>query len=434
MENRYNYFLISPNNSELYLISECYINDCFYRAIHKLEKNNIDIEKINCDKEFKNAKYEYIKRDFEIEEENIFINLNCNIEFDNGDKVNFTINKKFIKEEIYKSQFDYLDKLDNKFLMKYINIYLNILKDDSKFVNDNINNLFELNKIIEKNIVKKNSIKPNDYTIKNKMDINTIISFAQSFLNENNINIDINRLIEDGSINFIDDIKNENRQGVSYYKDNKKMIDVNNSNNILELCILIHELMHYYNQPDDNVRSEASEYLTEAVSYGYELILLDKFLDSEYREDAEFIYYNIVFSLGHLSFDLYSPLLSLKIFLENGKLKKEEIEKYLQLENYIDEMKKFIMNKKKFSSSVWNMIGYYLGMYNYIEYKKDNKFKEKLLEFNNSINNKNIKECLKIIGINNLSDIFDKCINNLDEYINNFNIEKNNKQLVKKLI
>ena len=42
------------------------------------------------------------------------------------------------------------------------------------------------------------------------------------------------------------------------------------------------------------------------------------------------------------------------------------------------------------------------------EYKKDNKFFNKIEKLNNSINNKSFNECLNIIDIKDLNDLVDK--------------------------
>ena len=51
----------------------------------------------------------------------------------------------------------------------------------------------------------------------------------------------------------------------------------------------------YINLPKDNKRSFASEYLTEVISYSFELIAIDKFIKTDYEKDAIVILKNIFY-------------------------------------------------------------------------------------------------------------------------------------------
>lgn len=257
--------------------------------------------------------------------------------------------------------------------------------------------------------------------LKNKMSFDEILKYAKQFFISYNINIDLDELIKDETIIFLDSDINESRHGSSYYDklNNKRMISLVKREDILLLAVLIHEIMHYYNQPKDNNRNFSSEYLTEVISYCYELIAVDKFLNSRYEEDAITILKNTFYSLMYCAFYMYSPILAMCIYKNNNeKITKEEIEKTFKFESFKKEIITYINKRNLLSKDLWNLIGYYLAIYCFMEYKKDNSFINNLSELNNLINEKNIEQCLAIINIDGIDEIGSKAINNLDEYSN----------------
>ena len=83
-------------------------------------------------------------------------------------------------------------------------------------------------------------------------------------------------------------------------------------------AVLVHEIIHYINQPEDDNRNYVSDYLTEAVSYSYELMFLDSFLKSDYKEDALSIMQSLAYSMKQAVFSAFSPAFSLKLYKLNN--------------------------------------------------------------------------------------------------------------------
>ena len=416
----YNYILCKYN-SDLILIMECFKNNTYYRIDFKIE-NNLKIVYFTSDRKKQDTiEYEFSKNKITDEKDILKIDSEITIKFENGENIKFNIKKEFNKsKEIYTSRYDAIDKLDDEFTIKYINdlIKTGQLFANHKFIIDNAENLFKLIKSTEKKQVENQNIK-----IEQKMKIEKIIKYASEFFKENKIDIDINELIKNKVIEFENPKENNNSHGKSYFdKETKqKLINVVNNNNLLTLAVLVHEIMHYLNQPNDDNRNETSEFLTEAISYSIELILIDKFLETEYKNDALYIMKKTLYSSLKAAYYSYSPILSICIYKNNEeKITKEKIEEFLKFEIYKKEMQEFIKNRSNLSFNIWNLIGYYLAIYNYIEYKKDSKHIEKIKELNNNINEKTFEECLKIIDIDNFQELIEKGLNNIDEYINKF--------------
>lgn len=419
-------------NDGLFLTYEIYKDQNYYRFDFKIENNRLNIIYISTNKEeFKEIEFNFSDNKAYIENNILNLDIKGNFKFYDGDSLDIEINNKFdLNKPINISRYDIFDKLNEKFTIKYIENLINSkqLYGNKEFVLNNIENIFEIIKIIDKKRYTQTIYNPT--TPINKDDA---IKMAQDFLYKNNINVNIKELIDNNTLSFKKEYNDIDEYGSSSFdkEQNKKIISVNETNNLLMPIVLVHEILHYTNQPDDNKRSDASEFLTEAVSYSYELIFLDDLLESEFKEDAIRSINNVLHSLTVCAFDNYSPTLSIKLMKENKKLDKNKIEEKLPIQDYINEMRKCIMNKRIIAKEVWTLIGYFLAIYNYIEYKKDNNFINKLYKLNNSLNEKTFLECLSIIDINSMDDILNKCMNNLDEFGNFINNSINFEELEK---
>ena len=154
----------------------------------------------------------------------------------------------------------------------------------NSFVLDEIENLWNLsNYIYYKYVEVIKNIKFEKYDF-SYVSLEENISLAQQFLDKHNIKISIKELIANGNIVF-KIIDEKIKDGKSYYdKDNKKMIEIYLHNNIIDSCILIHEIMHYLNQPESK-RNFVSDLLTESLSYGMEFIYIEELKQIKYSND-----------------------------------------------------------------------------------------------------------------------------------------------------
>ena len=134
------------------------------------------------------------------------------------------------------------------------------------FILDEIENLWNLsNYIYYKYVEVIKNIKFEKYDF-SYVSLEENISLVQQFLDKYHMNISIKELIESGILIFkkIDKNASITRVGTSYYdKDKKRIIEIYLNDNITDGCVLIHEVMHYLNQPESR-RNFVRDLLTES--------------------------------------------------------------------------------------------------------------------------------------------------------------------------
>lgn len=417
--------LIKGQDDKLYLSCDIYDNGIFNRVDFEIDCEKLKV--VYVDTEMENVSkisYHLTADHVTIHNDEITILLDATFKCNEEYSFDIKFNQTFDLRNLSKTRYDIFEQLDHKFSLYYIKAALKSkqLYANYSFIYDNVDEILEFVHMMEKPRI--NFFCNNQHI---RYDLSEGIKNAQDFLDEMNIQININDLISDGTITFKDGLEPEMEHGRSTFDQerNKKVIYVYQTNDLAMVAVLIHELIHYYNQPIDNNRTMASDFLTEVTSYGYELIFVDRYLSGKYQSDAEDMFRWVIHSLRWNSFCTYAPIFSLKLYKEN-KLTMEEIEKKMPVEKYVQEMKHFMKKGQLISSNLWNIIGYYLAIYSYMEYKKNPCFSENLLELNDSMNHKSFMECLKTIHLNSMDDVFTKGIIHLEEYADFVNkFEKN---------
>ena len=298
-----------------------------------------------------------------------------------------------------------------------------ILLGNSNFIYDNFEKVYDLAHRLSKieNRIKLDKNNSNTY---NYIKTDISIDRVQDFLRKNNFNLDIRKLVKNGSILFIEanNWTSKTSDGYSYYdyENKRKMIDIKNTNDIRTMEVLIHEIMHYINQPEKDNRSFTSDFLTETISYTYELIFLDELLNEEYREDVIKIMKYKIDDILHVIYEMSSILLTIKLYKKN-KFNKEKIEEKIQFNDYIEEMKLIIKNDRNLLKLTWYLVGFSLSISNFICYKEDNSYIDKIHLLNDNLNTKSLDECFKILDINSYEEYLDKVLINIDKYQEYFN-------------
>lgn len=298
----------------------------------------------------------------------------------------------------------------NNLLLDNIKIFLNIcyFLDDELF---NYLNEFELN--FSK--ITKNSFLEN-------------IELIKKFYQENNIDFDVDKTINLGTIeSFTTDtnsvIKNGYFnvlfEGINYMEDNHKSIFLYNNGLITDSIVLVHELSHLRNQFSD--RNQISNLLTESIAFAEQLIYIDYLKKYGYEYESEkfkLLELNNFYSLLYKAF----PILGLYLVYEKTAVVSKENYKLIfgNSDNYTYCTKKFMEiisnNKNEFFHICQYLLASLLSIYMYISYKDNKDFMKKIKLLNDNLNEFSLEKCLNTIGL--------ECIDN------NF-FTKNNKEKIK---
>lgn len=284
-----------------------------------------------------------------------------------------------------------------------------------KFIIDNIENLWNLTNYIGHSYSKyteKNYQTKKEYT---SINLDETIKLAQQFLTKYNFNINIRQMLENGTLNLnkntskiTNDFYGTITDGtINYDKNNKIIITINLEETIYDSIILIHELIHYLNQPQDK-RNEVSDLLTEAISYGAELIFCEDLKNTQYENVRDIHFKTIEKFLYKYAYNIYYIYKIIYLYKQTGDITEEKYNLIFNDNQYQNTMQKFdeyVENQGSIFHDTWYLFGVPLAIYLLEEYRIDNNNIQYLHILNENINNKTLNECLKLIKIDNF-DIF----------------------------
>ena len=299
----------------------------------------------------------------------------------------------------------------------------------NSFILDEIENLWNLsNYIYDKyiDVIKDINFQPHNFSY---VSLEENISLAQQFLDKNNINVSIKELIANGNIIFkkIDDKTAKSKDGTSYYdKDNKRVIEIYLNNNVIDSCILIHEIMHFLNQPESK-RDFVSDLLTESLSYGMEFIYIEELKQIKYSNDLNIFMKFVVPTILKCMDKVYYCYKLILLYKKEKDISLETYNKVFKDNNYektIDRFEEYVKEHNLVVRDTWNVLGFPIAIYILETYKKDNDFIKILMEYNKAINEKSYQECLDIIGLNIDTEFIDKIKSSTNSFLESLSSQK----------
>lgn len=240
-----------------------------------------------------------------------------------------------------------------------------------------------------------------------KLTLNECINIIQSFFDKYSINLDIEKLIKDGTIEFISEAKKDKFNGSlitghSCFDENGKRKIYIFFDGTFESCLtLIHELLHYLNQPEDK-RSFTNHLLTESISYGGELILLENLRGTIYEKDRNIYLNSFSYLLRRFSYYTYYVYKIILLYKRRHGINRTLYDEEFgdgEYEKTLEEFEKFVKEKKSIMKDTFYIICFPLSIYFLNEYSKDENFIYTLLKFSDSINKLDLWECLRLVGI-----------------------------------
>ena len=299
----------------------------------------------------------------------------------------------------------------------------------NSFILDEIENLWNLsNYIYDKyiDVIKEINFEPHNFLY---VSLEENISLAQQFLDKHNINVSIKELIANGNIIFkkIDDKTAKSKDGTSYYdKDNKRVIEIYLNNNVIDSCILIHEIMHFSNQPESK-RDFVSDLLTESLSYGMEFIYIEELKQIKYSDDLNIFMKFVMRMICKCMDKVYYCYKLILLYKKEKDISLETYNKVFKDNNYektIDCFEEYVKEHNLVVSDTWNVLGFPIAIYILETYKKDKSIIKKLMEYNKAINEKSYQECLSIIGLNIATEFIDKIKSSTSSFLDLLSSQK----------
>ncbi len=300
---------------------------------------------------------------------------------------------------------------------------------NNSFVIDNIEYLWYYVKRVDRlfHKISRENIKKIEYT---KLETKQIIDISQKFLDNHKIKINIKALIDKGILVIVNKEKPKNeyydtiQDGIIHYDKEKDKIKIELllENSIFDCGVLIHELMHYLNQPKEN-RNIVSDLLTEAVSYSTEMIFYEDMKDS-YLNDYNKTYYGFIRTLNakiYYSYYIYKIIYLYKIKKDINEELYKEVFNDEYYEETIEAFEKYASNRNQIFKDTWNVISLPLTTYIIEKYNNKEIQFDSIIEFSDSINDKSIEECIKIVGIDSRDDFCIKTIEAVEKGIEHFN-------------
>lgn len=257
--------------------------------------------------------------------------------------------------------------------------------------------------------------------------IKEIIDLSQNFFDDHDIKLDIKKLIKNKTLTLnykvnkkTDDFLEMVSDGISYYdKDNERKVEVDIGHNIYDSIIIVHELMHYLNQPNKK-RNFVSDLLTEAISYGAELIFCEDLKGTTYNVDrilyfklAQKTMYNYMFSMH----PIYKIVLLYKNKNDLSEKSYHELFGDDEYKKTIEKFEKYVSLKKNIIRDTWYVLGLPISIYILTEYQKESNFILKLKNTSDSINNLSLKDCLVVLGFQDKQDFINKIKCSTEEFI-----------------
>lgn len=315
------------------------------------------------------------------------------------------------------------------------------LKDFFAYYDDNIIDNLEyflyLGEDIEKiiNNLKINNATLDSYSkVMNICKIQDVFEFVNKYNKKFNINLDINKLINDGIIDF-DSLEYEKM--VSKRRDECVELDgrccsdgnsiiVRNYGSLSDAVTLIHELSHYKEIP--NKSNKTRFWFTEALAITEELIAVDELNDIDLKLFC--FYFRLLYTKQCLR-NLNGILPIMIVFQKIGDVSKEsykcifkcdyydeDIKVFLNYINYyLEKNKKFGLNTPVFEQLVMELkyvIGYMVAISLYKKYKLDNNYMNEIQNLHKLINELDVNDFIDRMnistGIEDISEI-------LKEYI-----------------
>lgn len=337
-----------------------------------------------------------------------------------------------------------IEKSVNTFLKSFFDVTYN----DNKILFNNMQNIYVLIEFLYYNI-QYLDIDNKDFRHSKKIEFQEATKLIEDFYKSIDVAFKFDNILKDETFHIIktnnseDATFNELTYGNNNYiriKDNngiktiKRKINVYNNNLLTDSIIWVHEISHYKNQPPEK-RGEVNNILTELIAFTEELIYTDYLEQIGYEEETKMFRIEEYNNLTHCIIKSHFMIRIALLYFKTKKVSKGNYKLlYNEDEDYEYSIKGFNTEILKDQNILFTLLYYSVAIIsfnNYIEYKKDYTFLDKLKKLNKEImiDNISLEDALKIINIK----LNKKSLNKILENINIFRdslIKENKKKRI----
>lgn len=349
------------------------------------------------------------------------------------------------------------EKSANSFLKSFFDIEYN----NNKLLFSNLGNIYSLITFLSHNIEDLDMEAP-DLSCGTRKDLAEKLKIIEGFYKSMKIDFNIEDIVKNGTFNIISTNNSEeatfsemysgnnnytvteesyinpktNQKEITY-KEYHETINIYNNDLLTDSVIWVHEASHYRNQPYKQ-RWEVNDILTELVAFTEELIYIDYLKKIGYEEEANMFAvseYNNLYCFLTRSYYIIRIVL---LYYSLGEISKESYKMlYGEDEDYKKSLNIFFKEIQVNRKSIFTLLYYSVGaisMYNYIEYKKDPAFFDRIQELNNTLltNSASLEDSLKIINISLNEESLQRIVNNINIFKEKIKKESKTKVLRKK--
>ena len=292
---------------------------------------------------------------------------------------------------------EYFNKLFSNRYQKYNLIFnnLEVLSKSQIFLEEKFNSANEMPEISKENLT--------------KMDFLECIELAKQFYHDMGINYDVEKLVQNGTINM--NIPKNSEKIVNYgctsFKKNRIELNVNYNNRISDATVLVHELAHVRGIAP--IFNKTYDFFTEAMAFTEQYIFVEYLNKMGYNKD-----FNILKSMNYrnlwkyncsaysilLLLDIYNTLGKVSLenckFLYNNQVTKEDYQKSVDIVfGYLSK------TLYRFFQPIYYSIGYMYAPYMVERYNENPAFFNQIKYLTANLNTIGIGEFFETIGLSN---------------------------------
>jgi hypothetical protein len=285
---------------------------------------------------------------------------------------------------------------------------LNELKRTDRPYLNNLGLFLKINGVVNEVFEFENvdlSINKDEYS---KMSNQEAIDLVKSFYKSNNIYLNIDYLIANGTIIFNDNSNPSNKDHYHYYRDKDTMkITSSNNGTINDSMILVHELSHYCDCIYGS-NNEAKKILTEGIATAETLVFTNYLTKQGYIEDAIMLKRENLNDFKNMARNQREILKFFILYLENGEITKRDYERIFSNASDYENQLNLILKKdnllKRYKYACRYSLACLFGYYLYNEYLKGESFLKYIEKLHTMVNTSSVNECLAYVGLHDLGD------------------------------